>query len=105
MLRIRFFTVHTDKVERLRAWMKELSDRRDEVVKTFENEAVRREVAYLLDTVNGPVLLHVMEADDMERAARAVEEHPLPIDVEHRALMRDVLGEEIHPPPLFDEGV
>lgn len=71
----------------------------------LENETVRREAVYLLDTMDGPVPIHVMEADDMERASRAVEEHPLPIDVEHRAVMREVLGEEPHLPPLFDESV
>lgn len=105
MLRVRFFKVRAGKVERLRTWMKELSGRRDEVVETFENETVRRESVYLLDTMDGPVLIHVMEADDMERASRAVEEHPLPIDVEHRAVMREVLAEELHLPPLFDESV
>lgn len=105
MLRVRFFRVHPDGVERLRSWMAELSERRDEVLQTFASETVRHEAAYLIEGADGSVLVYIVEAEDLEHAARAVEESPFPIDLEHRAVMREVLLEEIDAETLFDESV
>jgi Family of unknown function (DUF6176) len=103
MLRVLFFKVRPEGVERLHSWMTELSRRREEVLETFANETVRREVAYLLQLEGGPVLLHVMEADDIDHASRAVQESPLPVDLEHRQVMEQVLLDRLDIQPLFDE--
>jgi hypothetical protein len=44
----------------------------------------------------------VVEAEDLQQAARAVEENPLPIDLEHRNVMREVLEEPIRLDPILD---
>jgi Family of unknown function (DUF6176) len=102
MVRVRCFRVRPEKVGRLREWMDELSRRRDEVLETFAKETVRHEVGYLFETTDGPILLYVVEAEDLQQAARAVEENPLPIDLEHRNVMREVLGEPIPLDPILD---
>lgn len=103
VLRVRFFKVHPDKVERLRAWMDELTKRRAEVLATFAQETVRHEAAWLLETTGGPILVYAIEAEDLEQAQRAVEENPFPIDLEHRAVMGVVLEGAIEVEQLLDE--
>jgi hypothetical protein len=103
VLRIRFFRVLPENLPRLRFWMAELHRRRDEILETFASETVRQEAAYLLETGDGPLLAYVIEAEDLERAALAVEQDPKPIDHEHRRVMSEVLGEELFPELLLDE--
>lgn len=70
MLRVRMIRVHHDRVERLRAWFRELSSRRAEVLTTFNQEGTRAESVHLLPGSEGPVLVYVMEIDDPEKAHR-----------------------------------
>jgi hypothetical protein len=102
MLLVRVFAVHSDKVDLLRDWGHELERRRREVVETFTNETVRHELALLLQPAKGPLLIHAMEAADLDEARRAVEEHPLPIDLEHRAVMSEVLAERVDLEVVYD---
>ena len=85
--------------------MAELAERREEVLETFANETVRHEVAYLMDTSNGLVLVYAIEAEDLDRASLAVVERPLAIDLEHRKVMTEILGEEIELEPILDESI
>jgi hypothetical protein len=103
VLRVRFFRVRPDKIDRLRAWMEELHHRRDEVLETFAQETVRHEAAWLMETAEGTILVYAIEADDLEQAQRAVEENPLPIDLEHRAVMDEVIEVPIELEQLLDE--
>jgi hypothetical protein len=103
MMRVRFFRVRPDKVDRLREWMEELHRRRDEVLLTFAQETVRHEAAWLMETVEGTILVYAVEADDLEQAERAVAENPLPIDLEHRAVMDEVIEVPIELEQLLDE--
>lgn len=86
MLRLAFSRVQPDKVDRLRAWMKELAQREEEVMETFRQETVRHEVAYLLTTSDGPLLVYAIEAESLAQA------RPLPIDLEHRQVMREAFA-------------
>lgn len=103
MLRVRFFRVRPDKVDRLRDWMEELHHRRDEVLETFAQETVRQEAAWLMETVEGTILVYAIEAEDLEQAQRAVEENPFPIDLEHGAVMEEVIEVPIELEQLLDE--
>lgn len=91
MVTVVFRRVKPDKVDRLRRWLRELEQRRDEVVETFRQETVRHEVAYLLEGRDGPVLVYAMEAEDFEHASAAYRGSTLPIDRQHRAVMAEVL--------------
>jgi hypothetical protein len=103
VLRVRFFRVRPDKVDRLRAWMEELARRRDEVLETFAQETVRQEAAWLMETVEGTILVYAIEAEDLDQARRAVEKNPFPIDLEHRAVMDEVIEVPIELEQLLDE--
>jgi hypothetical protein len=94
--------VKPEEVERLREWMAQVGARRPEVLATFEQEGMRHEQVYLLDVPDGPILVYAMEAADHERAAKAFLESTLPIDVEHRAVMKQVLGGPVRYELLFD---
>lgn len=71
--------------------MREVNDRLVEVRETFVQETVEREMAFLLEGRDGPVLVYVIEAEDMEQCQRVVRERPFPIDLEHREVMMSVL--------------
>jgi len=46
---------------------------------------------HLLETVDGPVLSYVMEVDDLAKVESAFARSTLPIGVEHRNVLREVL--------------
>ena len=102
MLQVDIRRVADGEVDRLRWWMRELMRRRDEVVETFENEGVRHEMAYLIPTAEGPALLYVTEVEDPARASAAFRESSLPIDEEHKQVMRQVLGDLVEAELLYD---
>ena len=102
MVRVRFFKVQPERLARLRAWMAELAQRHEEVQQTFRQETVRHELAYLIQGSDGPILVYIIEAEDLEQAARAVRENPLPIDLEHRQVMTEVLGDPVSAESLLD---
>jgi len=57
MVRVRFFKVRPEKLDRLQAWMAELAQRDEEVQETFRQETVRHELAYLIEGPEGPILV------------------------------------------------
>ncbi len=82
--------------------MAELLQREAEVQETFRQETVRHELAYLLEGRVGPVLVYIIEAEDLEQPARAVQERPLPIEVDHRRVMTEALAEPVTAECLLD---
>jgi hypothetical protein len=102
MVRVRFFKVRPERLARLRAWMAELAQRDQEVRQTLRQETVRHELAYLIQGPDGPVLVYIIEAEDLGQAARAVRENPLPIDREHQRVMAEVLGDPLSAECLLD---
>jgi hypothetical protein len=91
VLDVRFHRIRSDQLDALRAWMAELMRRQDEVRETFRNEGVRHEQAFLLQSVDGPVLIYAHEVDDPEAARRAYLASTLPVDLQHREVMRTAL--------------
>ena len=69
---------------------------------TFRQEGVRHEQAYLLQTADGPILIYPMEAADHERAAGAYAQSRLPMDAEHKRVMRQVLGDRVPAELLYE---
>jgi Family of unknown function (DUF6176) len=94
--------VKPDEENNLRQWMAELTRRSAEVRETFAQEGVRHEQAFLLKTAEGSVLIYAMEAADHERAASAYRNSALPIDLEHRRIMTQVLGEPANVELLYE---
>ena len=102
MLRVKFRPLLTGKEARLRAWLAELNDRAEGVRATFEDETVRAEQAFIINSADGAVLVYVMEAADFEQGAIAFKNSQHPIDAEHRAVMRECLGARLDVRPLYD---
>jgi hypothetical protein len=65
--------VRADKVGELRRWMAELTDRRDEVLESFRREGMHQERAFLIEVAEVPLLIYVMDADDLDAAGRHTE--------------------------------
>jgi hypothetical protein len=79
--------VKPGQTERLKAWYAELKERQDEAFETLDNEGVRQEVAFILNTEHGDLLAVFLEVDDMDRANAAFFSSPYEIDHQHRAVM------------------
>lgn len=105
MLETVFLRVKEDKVEALKDWMRDLRQREKEVLETFHNEGSRHEAAYLLESAEGPVLVYVQEIADPERAHQAFRESELPVDLEHRAVMQDVVAGRLEVQELLNLSV
>jgi len=102
MLKISVQMVKPGQEGKLRDWMSEVMGRKDEVRETFKQETVRHEQAYLLKINDGTALLYIVEADNLEQAAKAFKDSSLPIDAEHRNVMQTVLGEPVPAELLYD---
>ena len=84
MLRVAIERIHPDKEQRLRAWLAELNSRAAEVRETFRDETVRAEQAYIVAGQEGPLLVYVIEADDLARGAKTFAASSHRIDAEQR---------------------
>jgi hypothetical protein len=76
--------------------------RRDEVRESFRQETVRHEIAYILADAEGPILVYAVEVEDYEKGHRAFQESRLPIDIEHKRIMADALGERLSIEPTYE---
>jgi hypothetical protein len=102
MIRVAFRKIKRGKEERLRAWLAELMERQDEVRETFIQETVRHEQAFIIDGPDGSILVYVIEAENIELGRRAFGASLLPIDIEHKKVMRETLSERLDVEPLYN---
>ena len=75
------------KSERLRDWYRELEQRRDEAFQTLDNEGIRQEVAFILNTEHGELLAVFIEVEDMDKANEAFFSSPFEVDRKHKEVM------------------
>jgi hypothetical protein len=102
LIRVGFFEIRPDQVERLRAWTHELTRRRDEVLETFRAETTQQECPYLLPGASGPILVYAQQVDDPDQAHRAFAASELPIDLQHKQVMAEVREGSAEVEVLFD---
>ncbi len=102
MLELSIRRVRPGKEQDLREWLAELNRRQEEVRETFAQESVRHEQAYLIPSSDGAILVYAVEAEDLKRARHAFQESTLPIDVQHKRAMGDVLGDKVPAELLYD---
>jgi hypothetical protein len=102
VLQVSVRKVRPERVEQLREWMAELARRADEVRETFRQEGVRHELALLVETSDGPLLVYAGEMDDVAESQRVFAESTLPVDIEHRTVLTAVLGEAPPTTTLLD---
>ncbi|RFA15512.1 hypothetical protein B7R22_06700 [Subtercola boreus] len=93
MIHLNFRTVKPEARETVELWLSELNGlRRDEALESLRAEGVRHETAVILDTSDGPILVHAMESDDIDRARRIGAASTLPVDKRHHEVMRAADG-------------
>jgi len=83
--------VEQGKVDRLKAWVAEVRDRRAEAEDTLRDEGMLTESAFLEHTDDGPYLVYYMEAEDIDRVWEQFEDSDHDIDREHEEVMSEVL--------------
>ncbi len=101
MIMLQFARINPDKVGKLMSWMGELAEREEEAHETMAADSITHEVAYLLPTSDGPVMISAMFATDPVRAdaMRFASTHP--IAQKYREVMHDVMVEILEPEPIF----
>jgi len=102
MLNIVVTRVDPDKVQRLKAWMAEVSARETEARATLANEGVRHERAILVESSDGPLLVYAIECEDWDAAVSAFQKSDRPLDVEHQQVMAEVRGTPVPFAELLD---
>ena len=89
--------VKPGKGDRLREWYRELGSRSDEAFQTLDNEGVRQEVAFILNTPYGELLAVFLEVDQpMDKADEKFFSSPFELDHQHLAVMDDTTVEGSH---------
>ncbi len=102
MLTVSFARIRAGQEGRLRDWLAELAGRQDEARQSLAQEGTRHEQLYVLPGAEGSVLVYVMEAEDVQRAYSAYGASQLPIDLEHRAVLAEVLEAPLVIAPLYE---
>jgi hypothetical protein len=93
MLRVALPRVHPEHLDELRAWLATANGpRRAEALATLADEGCRHEQVYLLEDAQGPVLLYVMEVEDVERSRQSVKTSRHPIDPDRQQVMGLAVG-------------
>lgn len=96
-------SVQPEHVGLLRDWMEQINGRRrDEALATLVDEGCTHERVVLLEGADGPVIVAVMEVESVERASNAAQHSSHLIDIEHRAVLRTAIGEQVAYELLLD---
>jgi hypothetical protein len=92
-----------DHLELLREWLQTANGpRRSEALATLNDEGCRHEQAYLIEDVDSPAIIYVMEVEDAERSKAVAAQSIHPIDAEHRRVMGLALGDDVPAELLLD---
>jgi hypothetical protein len=103
MLRVTIRRVHPERADELRAWLAEVNGpRRDEALATLVDEGCTHEQAFLIDGAEGPVVVYVMEVDQIEAAQEAARSSQHRIDADHKRVMDRALGDPLPSELLLD---
>ena len=102
MLQVNMFRVKQGKEGELREWLLELNTRSAEVKQSFHDESVRGEQGFIVPTSDGPILVYVIEAENIERGRQAYATSTHEIDRQHKEIMSECLGESLHLTPIYD---
>jgi hypothetical protein len=103
MLHVALRRVDPEHLDELREWLATVNGpRRDEALRTLEDEGCTHEQAFLLDGREGPLLVYVVEVEDAERSRAAAASSPHAIDADHRSVMSTAVGESVPAEMLLD---
>ena len=94
MIHLAVRRVNPEHLELLREWMTELNGpRREEALATLGDEGCSHELAVLVQSSDGPLLIYAMEVESIERSRRAADNSTHAIDKEHRAVMERAVSD------------
>jgi hypothetical protein len=89
MLRVAIRHVDPAQVEELRRWLAEANGpRRRETLATLVEEGCTHEQAFLIEGNEGPVVIYVMEVEDVERSREVFGSSQHQIDADHKRVMQ-----------------
>lgn len=91
MITLKAYRVPAQGVPLLRDWMRELTERVEEVRVTMRGEGVDEECVLLvpLEGSDDAVLVYAVASDDYARAWETFQRSTIPIDLEHRVRMAE----------------
>jgi hypothetical protein len=103
MLRVAIRPVKPGRAGQLRAWLAEVNgSRREEALATLADEGCTHEQAFLIEGAEGPLLIYVMEVDDIEASQEAARSSAHPIDAVHKRVMERSVGDPLPAELLLD---
>jgi len=103
VLRVAIRSVLPDEVDRLRSWLREVDGpRRHEALATLIDEGCRHEQVYLIEGANGPVVVYVMEVEDVELSKSVGASSRHAIDADHKRILSQTLGDRVPAQLLLD---
>jgi hypothetical protein len=103
MLRIALRRVNPDHALDLRRWFREVGGpRRQEALATLVDEGCTHEQVLLIEGKDGPVVIYVMEVDDVVKAQEAAVSSDHKIDAEHKRIMKRAVGDSVECEVLLD---
>ena len=103
MLRVAIRQVNPGRADQLREWLAEVNEpRREEALATLVEEGCTHEQALLIEGAEGPVIVYVMEVEDVEVSKAAAQSSEHPIDADHKRVMEQAVGEPLHAELLLD---
>jgi hypothetical protein len=103
MLRIDIRQVQPGHSEQLRQWFHNAGgSRRAEALATLKDEGCRHQQAILIEGKDGPLLMYIMEVEDVEQSRQAVRTSRHAIDADHRRLLQEAVGGQASYEVLLD---
>ncbi len=81
------------KTARLKEWMAEIQERKDEAIETLQSEGMYHESAFVEQTDEGDFLVYHMKAEDIHEVYESFRNSTHEIDREHEHVMRETLEE------------
>jgi hypothetical protein len=103
MLRFDIRQVNPGHSEQLRQWFKNAGGaRRDEALATLKDEGCTHEQAILIEGKDGPLLIYVMEVEDVAQSREAVRSSQHAIDADHRRLLQEAVDGQASYEVLLD---
>jgi hypothetical protein len=103
MLRVAIRRVRPGRNDELRKWLAEANcPRREEALETLLDEGCTHEQAFLIEGAEGPVVIYVMEVDDLHASQEAARSSGHPIDADHKRVMEQAVGDLLPSELLLD---
>jgi hypothetical protein len=103
MLRVAIRDVNPGRSDELREWFAEVNGpRREEALATLVDEGCTHEQVFLIEGTHGPVVISIMQVDDIEASQEAARSSRHPIDADHKRVMEHAVGASLASELLLD---